>query len=74
MRHTLARAAAMAAILGIVLLPIYWMIVTSLKSNKEITQETTFYPHTPSFANYLRLFSEKEFSSYLTNSIVLTFV
>ena len=74
MRHFIARAVATVALLGIVLLPIYWMVSTSLKSNKEITQETTFYPHAPTFANYLRLFSEKEFGAYLANSIVVTFV
>jgi multiple sugar transport system permease protein len=36
------------------------MVSTSLKSNKEITQETTFYPHAPTFANYLRLFSRRK--------------
>ena len=35
------------AILAIVLLPIYWMVSTSLKSNKEITQDPTLYPHAP---------------------------
>ena len=74
MRPIIGRAAATVALLGIVLLPIYWMISTSLKSNKEITQETTFYPHAPTFANYLRLFSEKEFGAYLANSIAVTFV
>ena len=59
------RAVGMTVILGIVLLPIYWMVSTSLKSNKEITQEITLYPHAPSFANYLHLFSEKQFGAYL---------
>ena len=66
------RAVGMIGILGVVLVPIYWMISTSLKSNKEITQEITLYPHAPSFANYLHLFSEKQFGAYLLNSIVVT--
>ena len=61
MKPIVGRAAVTVALLAIVLLPIYWMISTSLKSNKEITQETAFYPHSPTFADYLRLFSEKEF-------------
>ena len=36
----------------VVLLPIYWMVAASLKSNKEITQDATLYPHAPSFDNY----------------------
>ena len=42
------------------LLPIYWMVATSLKSNKEITQDATLYPHAPTFDNYILLFSDKE--------------
>ena len=62
----------MALVLAIVLLPIHWMVAASLKSNKEITQDATLYPHDPSFDNYLRLFTYKEFGSYLTNSLVVT--
>lgn len=70
----LGRFVVFVVLLAIVLLPIYWMVSTSLKSNKEITQETTLYPHEPSFDNYVRLFSEKQFANYLTNSIVVTLV
>ena len=66
------RGAVMALVLGVVLLPIYWMVAASLKSNKEITQDATLYPHAPSFDNYLRLFTYKEFGDYLTNSLVVT--
>jgi len=67
-----ARASVLGLVLVIVLLPIYWMMAASLKSNKEITQDATLYPHVPSFENYARLFTQKEFGAYLTNSIVVT--
>ena len=44
-----------AAIVGS--LPIFWMVATSLKSNREITQDGTLYPHAPSLDNYRSLFS-----------------
>lgn len=72
MKIILLRALAIIAILSIVLLPIYWLVSTSLKSNKEITQDGTLYPHVASFDNYFHLFSEKEFGAYLTNSLVVT--
>jgi len=62
------------AVLALVLVPIYWMVSTSLKSNKEITQDGTLYPHAPTFDNYSKLFAEKEFSHYLLNSVVVTSV
>ncbi len=54
------------------LIPIVWMIETSLKSNKEISQDGTLFPHTPTLANYQRLFSDHFFGDYLVNSIVVT--
>lgn len=63
---------AVAIILAVVFVPIYWLAATSLKSNKEITQDGTLYPHAPSLANFHKLFAEKEFGHYLVNSIVVT--
>jgi len=68
----LFRGATLAIIVTIVLAPIYWLITTSLKSNQEITQARTLYPHAPSLDNYVRLFQQKEFASYLMNSMVVT--
>lgn len=66
------RASVTTLILAFVLVPIYWLIATSLKSNKEITQAGTLYPHAPTFDNYLHLFSEKQFGNYFLNSMVVT--
>ena len=55
MRGRIARSVVTAMLLAIVLLPIYWMMAASLKSNKEITQDATLYPHAPSLDNYRHL-------------------
>lgn len=72
MMRQIARGAVTALLLVIVLLPIYWMVAASFKSNREITQEATLYPVAPSLDNYSRLFSLKQFGNYLANSIVVT--
>ena len=72
MRRRVFRGGVVAFLLAIVLLPIYWMVAASLKSNREISQDATLYPHAPSFDNYRRLFSQKEFGDYLLNSLVVT--
>jgi len=69
-----ARWTGIVLILAVVMIPIYWMVSTSLKSNKEITQDNTLVPHSPTLENYRNLFAEKDFGSYLTNSIVVTSV
>jgi multiple sugar transport system permease protein len=68
----IARGIVVAVLLAIALVPIYWMVAASLKSNKEITQDATLYPHEPSLDNYRRLFSQKQFGDYLTNSLMVT--
>jgi multiple sugar transport system permease protein len=54
------------------LVPILWMLSTSLKSNREITQDGTVLPATPTFENYRSLFTFRHFGAYLTNSLVVT--
>ncbi len=39
-----------------IILPFYWMIITSLKSNSEIRDQVTFFPQTIQWANYVVLF------------------
>ena len=68
----IARAIVTLVLLAIVLVPIYWMVSTSLKPNKEITQDGTLYPHAPSLDNYTHLFSQKQFGHFLVNSIAVT--
>jgi multiple sugar transport system permease protein len=54
--------------------PILWMLLTSLKTNREITQETSLIPQALTTANYVSLFNGREFASYLTNSVIVTAV
>src|SRR5207244_495645 len=63
--------AALTAILFAVA-PLAWMVLTSLKSNREITQDTSLVPAALTSANYVSLFSGREFGAYLTNSVIVT--
>jgi multiple sugar transport system permease protein len=69
-RLFLALALALAVLVALV--PLYWMVQTSFKPNREITQQGTFYPHTATLDNYERLFENRNFGSYLRNSVVVT--
>ena len=66
-------ATAVVAI-AFAVIPILWMVLTSVKSNREITQETSLIPQALTTANYISLFSGREFGSYLTNSLIVTSV
>jgi multiple sugar transport system permease protein len=70
-KHVLHRIAIALAVIWS-LVPIAWMVATSLKSNREITQDGTILPASATFENYTSLFTHRDFGSYLTNSLVVT--
>lgn len=58
----------------IVLLPFYWMIITSLKSNDEIRATTqTFWPTVVMWSNYSNALNRNvfDFPTYLLNTLVV---
>ncbi|MDO4547317.1 MAG: carbohydrate ABC transporter permease [Clostridia bacterium] len=68
------RALLLTVFLLAVILPIYWMTITSLKPNQEIinAQELTYYPHTVTGENYELLFSMYNYGQMLQNSLIVS--
>lgn len=58
----------------LVILPIYWMIITSFKTNSEIinTQAITYWPKIFTLDNYKGLFNTMNYGTYLKNSLIVT--
>src|SRR2546426_3952067 len=53
-------------------IPFYWMIVTSLKHDKEIYgYEATLIPEKPTVANYLTVLKDTPYLLYFRNSVVV---
>jgi len=51
--------------------PLYWMVITALKSDAEIFQSPpTFLPHPAVWSNFLRSLSQIPFWDYVRNSLV----
>jgi multiple sugar transport system permease protein len=63
-------ALTVAALL--VLLPIYWMVITSLKVPREILRVPSFWPKTPTIGNYYTLLFEKNFLVAVRNSLIVS--
>lgn len=57
-----------------VILPIYWMVVTSLKTNPEIinAQRLTYWPETFTIDNYKSLFNMFNYGLLLKNSMIVS--
>lgn len=66
--------AVLALILLFLLFPLYWVLITSFKSNMEAYKyPPTFIPEIPTVASYIRLFTENnEFFVYYKNNFVVS--
>ncbi len=62
----------LAVMAVIVLLPFYWMLITSLKTTEEIrSDEQTFWPTVVMWSNYSEVFAKFDFGTYLTNTLIV---
>ena len=55
--------------LALLMLPIYWMINMSLRTNANIMSTFALYPVHPTFANYVKIFTDPSWYSGYINSI-----
>lgn len=53
----------------LLLLPIYWMLNMSLRTNSDILSVFSFYPAKPTFANYTKIFTDRSWYSGYLNSL-----
>ena len=51
------------------LLPIYWLVNMSFKTNNEIVTTMTLWPHQPTIANYMLIFTDESWYSGYINSL-----
>lgn len=59
------------AILVLVLFPIFWMFISSLKTNQEILGSQTILPARWQFKNYVDLWRQVNFGLYFRNSLIV---
>lgn len=68
------RFLVLAFFLLLVVLPIYWMAVTSFKTNAEIiqVQKTTYWPQEFTLQNYKEMFAMFNYGTLLKNSLIVS--
>ena len=54
--------------------PIYWMVITSLKTDVEILQSFTLFPREVTFENYQEIFTSEVWRSSFLNSFLYVFL
>jgi glycerol transport system permease protein len=68
------RNVVLAIYLLFVLLPVYWLVNMSLKTNTEITTSLTLWPRQLTFANYVRIFTDPSWYSGYIHSITYVLI
>ena len=63
------RRIVMGAFLVFLLLPIYWLVNMSFKTNTEIVTTMTLWPHRPTLENYRIIFTDESWYSGYINSL-----
>lgn len=58
MKHSRGARIGLIVYLVLLMLPIYWLINLSLRSNEDIMSRMALYPHHPSFAKYVGIFTD----------------
>lgn len=53
-------------------IPMIWMVFTSLKSPPEYLTNSWLWPRDPQWSAYVTLFTEKNFGRYFVNSLIVT--
>lgn len=61
-------------LLAIALFPIYWLISLSIRDTAELSGHISVLPKTLTFEHFQRLFSEKNYSEILKNSLICTII
>jgi len=56
--------------LGLLMIPLYWMLNMSLRSNADILASFTLYPKDITFVNYLKIFTDSSWYMGYVNSII----
>lgn len=65
-----ARTVGMALYLLFLLVPIYWLLNMSLKTNEEILSTFALWPQNLTFANYMVIFTDSSWYSGYINSMI----
>src|SRR5712671_1277207 len=70
MMHSIpGRRVILSVFLIFLLLPIYWLVNMSFKTNYEIVSTMTLWPHQPTIANYMRIFTDESWYSGYIHSL-----
>lgn len=72
--YRIFRVVAITIITLVMLLPIFWMVLSSFKTNVQIYDVANAFNFTPTLENYLTVLERSDYVSYIWNSFFVAFV
>src|SRR5881628_2296861 len=64
--------ALVAVVLVALLAPIYWILSSAVKPERDFVVSPPVFVFQPTFANFQRIFADQQFFTYLGNSLVVS--
>jgi multiple sugar transport system permease protein len=75
MREPLSLRVTTYALLGLfvfmVALPLFWMVATALKSNKDLYEDFSYWPRRPTFEHFVRVIQRDDLLTNIRNSLAV---
>jgi multiple sugar transport system permease protein len=75
MRETLAvrglTYACLALFVVMVAVPLFWMVTTAFKTNKELYEDFSYFPQRPTFENFVRVIQREDLLTNIRNSLAV---
>ena len=75
MRETLANRTLTYGLLGLFVLmvavPLFWMVTTALKPNKDLYEDFSYFPRRPTLEHFFRVIEREDLLTNIRNSLVV---
>jgi multiple sugar transport system permease protein len=63
--------ACLALFVFMVAVPLFWMVTTAIKTNKELYEDFTYFPRQPTVENFVRVIQREDLLTNIRNSLVV---
>src|SRR5437867_10395532 len=61
----------LAVFVIMVAVPLFWMVTTAIKTNKELYEDFSYFPRRPTLENFVRVIQRDDLLTNIRNSLVV---
>ena len=63
--------ACLALFVVMVAVPLFWMVTTAFKTNKELYEDFSYFPRRPTIQNFVRVIQREDLLTNIRNSLAV---